>query len=164
MKKITINEIGNCISEALKDKKKNILFVDIALTYKKVLEWAENHPGYNVIRLAEPQPLYEEKDGRLVKSKEHFVIDDQKLKKLNFDKSILLSISFSEACIYNFEGYLDILKWRYYVNVFPDGERIKHNVNRMALFIAFSAPCNTTDPASLDPKYYELFDEVYVLE
>ena len=164
MKTITANEIERCLVNALENKKKNILFVSSTLEYKSALEWLNEHSEYRVVRFAEPQAFYEEKNGLLVKNEDYFVIADEKLKTLNNEDSILFCNIFSQSCIQNFEGYLDILKGRFYVNKFPNGDQIKHSVEKMALYIAFTTPYNPTDYAALDEKYYELFDEVYLLD
>jgi hypothetical protein len=165
MKNITTNDIGNCLANALENKKKNILFVSTnILEYKGALKWLNEQSEYRVVRFTEPQAIYENKNGILVENREYFVIDNSKLDKLNDEKSILLCSTFSEACIDNFQGYLDILKWRFYINKFPNGESSKHSVDKMALFVAFTTPYKPNDYAALDEKYYALFDEVYILD
>ena len=163
MKTINSNDIGMYLFAALDGKKKNILFVSATLEYKGVLEWLNARSEYRVVRFVEPQALYEEKNGLLVKNDNCCVIADEKLKALNNESSILFCNIFSQSCIQNFEGYLDILKGRFYVNKFPNGDHIKHSVDKMALFIAFTTPHKPNDYAALDKKYYELFDEVYLL-
>ena len=165
MKTIAANDIGMYISNALKNKNQNILFVSTnVLEYKCALKWFDEHPEYRAVRFTEPQAIYENKNGILVENKECFVIDDSKLKRLNDEKSILLCTAFSESCIDNFQGYLDILKWRFFINNFPSGECKKHSIEKMALFVAFTTPYNPNDYTALDEKYSELFDEVYLLD
>lgn len=164
MIKITSNGIEKCLANALESKKKNILFVSATLDYKGALKWLSEQSKYRVVRFTEPQAVYEKKNGILVENKGYFVIDNSKLDRLNDEKSILFCSTFSEACIDNFEGYLDIIKWRFYVNKFPNGESSTHSVEKIALVVAFTTPYNTNDHTALDEKYYELFDEVYLLD
>lgn len=165
MKKITTNEIGNTIAEALAQKKKNILFVSNLLKYENLVAWFRKNNEYQLFRFAVPQPLAEEKNGLLYENEKYCVIDDETLTKLNSEKSIIFNLGFSEYSINDFDGYLNILKGRFYINKFPDGVMVKHELEKMPLFIAFSTPSDKKgDWASLNEKYYDLFDEVYVLD
>ena len=165
MKKITTNEIGCAIAEALAKKKKNILFVSNLLRYENLVVWFNDNKEYKLFRFAVPQPLYEEKNGLLIKNEEYFCIDAATLNNLNTEKSVLFSLGFSEKSVNDFEGYLNILKERFYINRFPEGLIKKHELGKMPLFIAFSTPSGKKeDWASLDEKYYTLFDDVYVLD
>ena len=83
MKEITTCEIGKVIAEAIEQKKSNVLFVSKTLDYKNAISWFDANKNYRIFRFATPQPIYEEKNGILVKNTECFVIDDQKIKKLN---------------------------------------------------------------------------------
>ena len=67
MKNITIHKVGECISEALNNKKKNILFVDLTLRYEYVTTWAKQNQIYQIVRKT-PGELREEKNGILVKT------------------------------------------------------------------------------------------------
>ena len=165
MKTITTKEIGDSIKEALTQKKKNILFVSNLLKYENLVAWFRENGEYTLYRFAVPQPLAEEKNGLLYKNEDYCIMDDELLGKLNSEKSVIFSLGFSESSINDFDGYLNILKGRVYVNKFPDGVMVKHGLEKMPLFIAFSTPSGKKgDWASLDEKYYELFDEVYVLD
>lgn len=162
MKKISINQIENCISEALKENKKNILFVSITAEYDKVLDWAENHPEY-CVRRDVPREGYENKNGILVKSG-YDILSNEILKILNNENVIWFHNYFSEKCIGNFEGVINVVKERIYTQKFSDSEIMKFSLEKMSLFIAFTTPNNPNDFASLDEKYYKLFDEVYLLD
>ena len=161
MKKISICEIQNCISEALKNKKKNILFVSSTLEYEQVLEWAENNGEY-YLRRDVPRECYENKDGRLVKTG-YYALDTERLEALNNENVIWFHNAFSEQCIGNFEGVLNVMKERIYTQHCSGSDVMKFSLEKMPLLIAFTAPPKMGDWASLDEKYYELFDEVYVL-
>lgn len=162
MKKITVNDVESCITEAIKNNKKNILFVSITLENQGVRKWFKNNTEYREC-CAKPAPLYDEVDGRLVKNEGYYVIPDNALVGLNDEKSVLYVWPFGEECTYGFEEFLNIVKYRFYVNKFPEGTTKTHSVDKMALFIAFSTPSGC-DGFSLDEKYYELFDEVYLLD
>lgn len=161
MKKITANEIGSCISEALKDKKRNILFASAALEYENVLEWAEKHPEYRVFRYV-PHENYENKNGILVKT-EYDILETEKLEKLNNEDVIWFHDAFSEKCIGNFEGVINVIKERIYTQQFSPSDFMKFSLEKMPLFVAFTVPNKPNDWACLDEKYYKLFDEVYLI-
>lgn len=160
---ISSTDIAAKISNALKSNKKNILFISRTLEYEGALEWIKKHPAYHMCR-AVPDVLREIKNGILCKAEECAVIDDGKLKKANDEKCIWFHHAFSEKSILNFDGFLDIIKNRFYINRYPDGSQVKHSLERMALFIAFTAPYNEKDWAALSEKYYDLFDEIYLVE
>ena len=162
MKKISINEIGNYISEALKGNKKNILFVSLTLEYENVLKWAENHPEYCVRRYT-PSTGYENKNGILVKS-EYEIMPTESLEALNKENSIWFHHTFSEKCILNFDGVINVVKERIYTQQFSNSDVMQFSMEKLPLFIAFTTPNNPNDWAALDEKYYELFDEVYLLD
>ena len=163
MDTISTQDIGAKIEGALEAKKKNILFISLTLRYEPALEWFANHPDYRVCRET-PATLYEEKNGILVKNEDYTVIDSQSLDNANNDKCIWFHHAFSEKSVLNFEGFADIIKNRYYINRFPDGQEMKHDLKNMAMFIAFTTPHNENDWAALDEKYYSLFDEIYIVE
>lgn len=162
MKKISINNIENCISEALKDKKKNILFVSITLEYEQVLEWAEKHPEY-CLRRDVPHEGYVNQNGRLVKS-EYALLTNESLEELNNINTIWFHHAFSQKSILNFKGVINVVKERIYTQKFSDSDYMEYSLEKMPLFIAFTTPDNPDDWAALDEKYYELFDEVYLLD
>lgn len=162
MKKIPVNEVESSITDALRSKKKNILFVSLTLENQGVRAWFKNNPGYHE-KGAKPQPLYDEVDGRLVKIEDNYVIADKMLSSLNDERSVLYVYPFGEKCIEGFEEFLNIIRDRFYVNRFPGGISQVHTLEKMALFIAFTTPSGTDD-FSLDAKYYDLFDEVYLLD
>lgn len=163
MVRITSLDIETYISNALESKKKNILFVSRTLEYEAVLDWFAKHSDYSVCRTA-PAALYEEKNGILTKNEDYVVIDSDSLKKANNEKCIWFHHAFSEKSVLNFDGFLDIIKNRFYINHFPDGNYIKYSLENMALFIAFTTPHNENDWAALNEKYYNLFDDVYSVE
>lgn len=163
MKTITVNQIASQISAALESKKKNILFVSRILDYEPALAWFEDHPDYHVCR-ATPAPLYEEIDGRLVKNEDYPVIHTERLESANSDRCIWFHHAFSQDTVMNFEGFLDIIKNRYYVNRFPDEPEIRYALDKLALFMAFTATPQPDEWAALDETYYALFDEVYLVE
>lgn len=162
MKKITKNSISKCIDNALKNKKKNILFISITLEYEQVLEWAENNAEY-CMRRDVPREGYENKNGILVKIG-YDVLDTKRLEALNNENVIWFYNAFSEQCIGNFEGVLNVIKARIYTQHCSSSDIIKFSLEKMPLFIAFTTPHKAGDWASLDEKYYELFDEVYLLD
>ena len=162
MKKISINNIENCISEALKDKKKNILFVSVTLEYESVLEWAENHPEY-CLRRDVPHEGDVNKNGILVKSG-YALLTNESLEILNSEDVIWFHNAFSQKNIRNFEGVINVVKERIYTQKFSDTDSMEYSLEKMPLFIAFTTPDAPDDWAALDEKYYELFDEVYSLD
>ncbi len=163
MKNITINEIGLCISEALKAEKKNVLFVSHTLQYENVLAWSKEHPEYYLCRET-PSPLYNQTEcGRLVCDKNCMIIANHSLEKANSENSIWFLNAFSEKCINNFDGFLDIIKNRFYINKFADDTTQKFLLEKLPLFVAFTTDPDKKDWASLDKKYYDLFDEVYLV-
>jgi hypothetical protein len=162
MKNISINEVGHYISEALENNKKNILFVDLTLRYEEVTNWGKNNPEYKICRWA-PAEFREEKNGIWVKTG-YYGLANKELKTLNQENSIWFFHAFSEKCIEDFDGILDVIKNRSYVNKFPDGQVVGFSLEKMSLFIAFTTPHNPNDWAALDEKYYALFDEVYLVQ
>ena len=163
MIQIALTEIEMCISNALESKKKNILFISPTLEYNAVLDWLAKHPDFHMCRQT-PSALYEERNGILSKNENYMVIDTESLEKANAEKSIWFHHAFSEKSILNFDGFLDIIRSRFYVNRFPGGRNVKHSLENMALFIAFTTPHNENDWAALHEKYYNLFDEIYLVE
>lgn len=163
MVNISSMDIAATISNALKNKKKNILFISRTLEYEAVLDWFARHSDYYACRTS-PTALYEEKNGILTKNENCLVIDSGSLEKANNEECIWFHNAFSEKSVLNFAGFVDILKNRFYINHFPDGSQRKHSLERMAMFIAFTTPHNENDWAALDEKYYDLFDEVYLVE
>lgn len=163
MKQIKVSEIGTCISESLNTCKKNILFVSTALEYENLVKWFSEHPEYR-LRRDQPQELRSITDYSIVNEEQYCVIDDKTLAILNNENVVLFSLGFSDKGLCGFEEFLNIIKDRYYINRFPGGGTEKHSLERMRLFIAFSTPPNKNDWAALDEKYYDLFDEVYLLD
>ena len=159
MKKITTLQIGDAIAAALENKKKNILFVSATVEYEPALEWFAQHPAYRLCR-AKPQPYYAEKNGLLVKKEDFYILDNQTLEQANSEKTVWFINFFSEQCVNGFEGFLDIVKHRFYINKRPDGTCQKYPLEKMPLFLAFTSPTEG-DYMRLDKKYYDLFDEVY---
>jgi len=162
MKKITVNDVESCITDALRNKKRNILFVSTTLDNQGVSEWFENNPEYSEV-WAKPQPLYHEVDGKLVKMEEYCIIPDNILNEINNERSVLYFYPFGDNCVWGFDEFLNIIKGRFYTNKFPEGGTQIYSVEKMALFIAVSTPSGL-DGFSLDEKHYELFDEVYLLD
>ena len=163
MRTINACKIGECISEALNDKKKNLLFVSATLEYENLIKWFGEHPEY-CLRRDTPQELCSNTDYNTIEEDKYCVIDDKSFAILNDEKTVLFSLGFSEKGLCGFEEFLNNLKDRYYINRFPGGGTEKHSLERMRLFIAFSTPPNKNDWAALDEKYYDLFDEVYLLD
>lgn len=161
MKEITVNEIGACITNALTKKTKNLLFISATLEYDNALEWFAAHPDY-CMGEATPQALWENKDGRLVKSEDCFVLTNDDLNKMNDEKAIWFIHALGDACVENFEGFLNIIENRFYVNTFTDGTSQRFSLEKMGMFIAFTSPTKG-DWARLDEKHYHLFDEIYVV-
>jgi len=162
MKRISVNQIEDCVSEALSENKKNILFVSLTLKYEKVLDWAEKHPEY-CVRRDVPSEGYESKNGILVRSG-YDIMPTASLEKLNNENVIWFHNAFSEKCICNFEGVVNAIKERVYTQRVSDSDVMQFSLEKMPLFIAFTTPNNPNDWASLDEKYYELFDEVYSID
>lgn len=162
MKKITINEVGHYITNALENKLKNILFVDLTLRYEGVNNWGKTNSNYKLFRRT-PGELREERNGILVKTG-CFCLGNQELEALNQENTIWFFNAFSEKCIEGFEGVLDAIKSRFYINRFPDGNDVTFSLEKLPLIIGFTTPHNPDDWAALDEKYYELFDEVYFID
>lgn len=160
---IALTEIEACISNALASEKKNILFISPTLEYDAVLEWSEKHPEYYLCE-EEPAAYYGQKNGILVKNENYAVIPAESLEKANSKQAIWFRHAFSEKSILNFEGFLDIVKHRFYINRYPDGASTKYPLENMALFIAFTTPYKENDWAALREEHYALFDEIYVVK
>lgn len=163
MKHITAGNIGECISEALNNGSKNILFIHPTADYKNALEWFKANPSYRKCRSFGPELMYEQTNGFLTKTEDCYCIPDDTLARLNNESSIMLVSPFSAKVIGGFDGFLDILKHRHYINRFPDGSAKAHSVEKMALLIAFTTPDGSNDYA-LDKDYYPLFDRVYFVD
>lgn len=162
MEKITKENIGACIQAALHNKEKNILFISKTLEYQNALKWFNEHPEFHICRSV-PTPVYDEKNGLLVQSNNCYGIADHLLAKANNEKSIWFYHAFGDECIYDFEGFLEILKERSYTNKFSDGSTVKHSLENLALFVAFTSPTKG-DWARLDEKHYHLFNKIYTLD
>ena len=162
MEKITKDNIGACIQAALDNKEKNILFVSKTLEYQNALKWFEEHPDFYICR-STPELGYDKKNGLLVQSDNCYWIEDGVLDKANDEKSIWFLREFSDKSVDDFEGVLEILKDRTYTNKFSDGMTVKHSLEQLALFVAFTSPTKG-DWAQLDEKYYDLFDKIYTLD
>ena len=162
MKNITIDKVGECISEALNSKKKNILFVDLTLRYEHVTKWAKQNQIYQIVRKT-PGELHEEKNGILVKTG-RFCLANKDLDQLNLSNSIWFIHAFSEKCIEGFNEVLNAIQNRIFINKFSDDEIVKFTLDKLPLFIGFTTPHNPNDLFALDEKYYSLFDEVYFID
>lgn len=160
MKKTTVFEIGTCLSEALANGKKNILFVSATLEYECALKWLNENTEYKVVRFTQPSELYELKNGICVKQEGCYVISDALLDSMNEENAIVFMRALGEECTMDFEGVLNIIKDRFYINSFSDGAKVRRSLEQMKMFIAFTTPAGR-DVFSMDEKYYELFDEVY---
>ena len=146
----------------MSEKKKNILFISNTLEYEKVLEWAEKHPEYCVRRNV-PREGYESKNGILVKLG-YDILPIADLEKLNNEDVIWFHNAFSEKCIGNFEGVINVVKERVYTQKVSETNVSKLSLEKLPLFIAFTTPHNPDTWSSLDEKYYKLFDEVYLID
>ncbi len=162
METISVNQIGNCISKALENKNKNVLFIDRTLRYESILQWFDEHPEYKW-RRTEPQMNNEVKNGILVKKEGSCVIETKVLNLMNDEKSIWFHHAFSQKSVEFFDEFLDIIKNRYFINNFGDGKTAKHSLEKMGLFVAFTTPPSENDWSDLDEKYYELFDVIYLI-
>ena len=168
MKNITKNEVGKIIEEALQQNKKNILFVSHTNEDRPIIEWLDKHSKeYNRV-YCNPLPLrYTNDRGFLqkicVNGKEIIVIATKQLIKMNDKKSILFMNHFGNNTIYGFEKFMDIVKYRYYINCDVDGNPLpKYDVSKLGLLIAMT----TGDDGGfeLSKDNYEFFDDVYILE
>ena len=164
MQKISPNEIIPCVENALKEGKRNILFVSCALChYEQIPDWAAENPQYRLIRHT-PQPVWEEKNGLLFKNEARFAIGHNVLTQANSENAIWFLHGFSQESLYDFEGFLNILKGRFYNEGLADGGFRRCDLEKLPLFAAFTAPYEEGDWSALDPKYYDLFDAVYTLD
>ena len=168
MKNITENEVGKIIEEALQQNKKNILFVSHTNEDRPIIEWLDKHSKeYNRV-YCNPLPLrYTNDRGFLqkvcVNGKEIIVIATEQLIRMNDKKSILFMNHFGNNTIYGFEKFMDIVKYRYYINCDVDGNPLpKYDVSKLGLLIAMT----TGDDGGfeLSKDNYEFFDDVYILE
>lgn len=159
MKKIKNHEVEFYITEALKIHLKNILFVSITCDTDGVLSWFDNNKEYKRYGYS-PHFLYEEKNGILVKYK-NYIMCKEWMDNLNNKNSILFLYPFGDECMYDFEGFTNILKTRTYINYYPDGLKEEVKCENLGLFIGITSSVGSF---AMDEKYYELFDEVYVLE
>ena len=153
MRKISVYQIENCVSEALSTNKKNILFVSLTLEYDKVLDWAKKHPEYCV-----------RKDVPIEDAAGYYTIPTARLERLNNENVIWFHNAFSKKCVGNFEGVINAVKERVYTQRGLNSDVMQFSLEKLLLFIAFTTPNNSKDWASLDEKYYELFDEVYLVD
>ena len=164
MKEITQNEIIHCITQALENGTRNILFISPGLQhYELIPRWAETHPQYRLIR-STPQPLYEEKNGILVKNPKRFCIADEILERANNEHSIWFFLNFSEQGLYDFDGVLKIIKSRTYTNSFDDDTTQTHTLEKMPLVIAYSTPPGVGYFPPLESQYYNLFEAIYLVK
>ena len=163
MKEITKNEIAHCITQALEEGTRNILFLGSgSLRNEWISKWVESHPGYRIVRHT-PQPLYEEKNGILVQNPERFGIPDDRLIKANDEHTIWFFNGFSEQGLFDFDGVLEIIKSRTYTQTLDDGVAKTYTLEKMPLVIAY-ATAQEEFILPLDPQYYNLFDAVYLLK
>ena len=160
MKKIFIREVKDVINDAIKNNKRNILFVSKMCYYEPILEWFDENPQYNQVRL-EPLQMWEEDQGGILrKAEDTCVIYDDVLNLLNNENSICYLPYFGDNSYYRIDKLFDIIKDRKYVNILTRGDTKEFTVEKMKLFIAITT---INDCYSLSEKYYELFDEVYKL-
>ena len=131
------------------------------MEYGNVLEWAKSHPEYCVFRYV-PHEDYENKNGILVKTG-YDILETEILEKLNKEDVIWLYHAFSEKCIGNFDGVINVIKDRIYTQQISTKDFMKYSLEKMPLFVAFTVPNKSNDWACLDEKYYKLFDEVYLI-
>ena len=129
MKNININEVGQYISNALESGKKNILFIDLTLRYDKVKDWGKQNPEYKICRWT-PGELREVKNGILVKTG-CFCLANKELEALNSPNSIWFFHAFSEKCVEGFDGILDVIKNRVYINKFPEGQIVNFSLEKI---------------------------------
>ena len=163
MKKIGLMQVKAAIDEALATNKKNILFVSRVVETDPIISWFEEHPEYTR-RSDAPLPLYEKDErGGFRKVEGVFVMYDDALKELNKENAILFLYPFGEQCIYGFDQFVSLMKDRFFVNDFHDGTTAKHSVEKLKLFIAVASHPGQ-DGFALGEQYYDLFDEVYVLD
>lgn len=176
MKKIKNYEVEHYINEAIKNNLKSILFVSITCNTDGVLNWFDNNKEY--IRYGyTPQFLYDIVDGNIVHYDNYILLKDW-MDDLNNEKAILFVYPFGDQCIYNFEGFMELVKNRKYVNIYPNGYpeisedrksiithpngKIEHlSCEKLKLFIGITTG---TGSFGMDEKYYEDFDEVYLLD
>ena len=159
MKNIKSTEVEFYITEALKNNLKNILFVSITCNTNGVLKWFDKNKEYKRYGYS-PKFLYEEKNGKLVKY-ENYIMMKEWMDDLNNKNSILFIYPFGDKCIYDFEGFTNILKSRKYINFYPDGLKQEVSCENLGLFIGITTG---TGSFGMDEKYFELFDEVYLLD
>lgn len=161
---IQASQVAQVIEDALKNGKKNLLFVNKYLDTDPFLEWFDNQTGHKRISCKPNYLSGTDRRGIVQKVNPPIaVITDHDLEMMNDDRAILFLYPFGERCIYGFDRFLDIIKNRTYTNVFPNGTRTEHSVKKMKLFVGYATPSGS-DGFSLNEQYYNLFDEVYMIQ
>jgi hypothetical protein len=161
MKSIRFNEVKTVVTNAVNNNMKNILFVSKSSDYSEISEWFVENPMYEEVRILPSEMLTKDQDGILRKCEHTCGIYEDVLYLLNKETSILLLSYFCDENYYRIDKIFDIIKKREYTNIFPNGYTQKHNLEKLKLVIAITAP---TGVCSLNPNYYEFFDEVYLLD
>ena len=139
---------------------KNILFVSTTCDYSEIKDWFKENPMYKEVRVL-PQ-LTEKKEQYSIVSNYRYIDGkwEDVLKLLNDENSICVLIYFGENTYHSIDKIFDTIKNRKYTNVSPNGDTQENNLENLKLVIAISSYMGGF---SLDPKYYEFFDEVYLM-
>lgn len=160
MKNIKVNEVKQVVTDAVNNNLKNILFVSRTCDYFEILKWFDEHPMYQDVRI-NPSPMWEEDQyGILRKFEDTCVIVDASLNLLNNENSICLLPYFGDESYHRTDKMFDIIKDRKYINILTRGEIKEFDLSKLKMLIAVTAPKGMF---SLDKKYYDYFDEVYVM-
>ena len=121
MKEIKQFEVEFYITEAIKNNLKNILFISTTCDTTGVLNWFGKNKDYKRYSYS-PKYLYQQKNNRFVKY-ENFIMLSDEIKNLNNKNSVLFLYPFGNECIYNFDGFTNLIENREYVNFYPDGSK-----------------------------------------
>lgn len=161
MKNISLNEVKTVVTDAVNNNLKNILFVSKTANHSEISEWFVENPMYEEVRILPSEIWDKDQDGILRKCEHTCAIFEGVLDLLNNENSILLLSYFGDESYYRIDKIFDIIKKREYTNIFPNGHEQKHNLEKLKLVIAVTSP---TGVFSLNPNYYEFFDQVYLLD
>ena len=161
MKNIRLTEVKKVVTEAVNNNLKNILFVSRTCDYFEILEWFDQNPMYKDVRIHPAQMWEEDQYGILRKCEDTCVIVDASLNALNDENAICLLTYFGDDSYHRTDKIFDIIKDRKYTNILTRGDTKEFNLEKLKMVIAITTP---KGGFSLDPKYYEYFDEVYVMD
>lgn len=160
MRTIRENQVYEAIDEAVKTDKRSILFISHSLEDRQIEKWFDDHPMY--IRAPfTPNHFYEDVNGILRKIENSAVIDTDSLNFINRENVIWYIFGFGESSQHGFDSIIYALQNGVFINDFGNGETIPFLLDKYKLFIGLTAD---ESPFYVSEKYYDTFDEVYLVE